>query len=75
MGHNGRKVTDDILAKKKQEVRYWESDYGAYKDEANEDFSVFSSYRGQNANMHAVEAMLWAFEATGDYAHKWKNNR
>ena len=35
------------------------------KNESNEDFSVVDQYRGQNANMHACEAALWAFEATG----------
>jgi len=60
-GHKTVEKVWDIM-----EEKYWESDHGAYKDEANEDFSVFSSYRGQNANMHAVEAMLWAFEATGE---------
>ena len=26
---------------------------------------MVDNYRGQNANMHACEAALWAFEATG----------
>lgn len=43
---------------------YWDEIHGLYRDEANADFSVFSPYRGQNANMHACEAMLWAYEAT-----------
>ena len=35
------------------------------KNEANEDFSIMDQYRGQNANMHACEAAIWAYEATG----------
>ena len=46
------------------EAHFWDSEFGLYADEANADFSVIDSYRGQNANMHSCEAMLWAFEAT-----------
>ncbi|QGG79607.1 AGE family epimerase/isomerase [Litorivicinus lipolyticus] len=45
---------------------FWQSDVGLYADEASAGFAVLSPYRGQNANMHACEAMLWAFEATGE---------
>lgn len=47
------------------ERRFWEPAHGLYADEATADWQV-SPYRGQNANMHACEAMLAAFEATGD---------
>ncbi|WP_298610958.1 AGE family epimerase/isomerase [uncultured Thiothrix sp.] len=43
---------------------YWDEAHGLYRDEANADFSVIAPYRGQNANMHACEALLWAYEAT-----------
>ena len=46
------------------ETHFWDDKFGLYADEANADFSVLDPYRGQNANMHACEAMLWAFEAT-----------
>ena len=36
-----------------------------FQNEANEDFTKMDNYRGQNANMHACEAAMWAFEATG----------
>ena len=48
------------------EAHFWDAEYGLYKDEASPDFAVVSPYRGQNANMHACEALLWAFEATGE---------
>ncbi|MEM0949366.1 MAG: AGE family epimerase/isomerase [Pseudomonadota bacterium] len=47
------------------ENRFWEDDAGLFADEWNRDWSPFSSYRGMNANMHGVEALLAAFEATG----------
>lgn len=47
------------------EARFWEPAHGLYADEATADWQL-SPYRGQNANMHACEAMLAAFEATGD---------
>jgi len=45
--------------------RFWSPDAGLYADEASADWSRLSPYRGQNANMHACEALLAAFEATG----------
>ena len=46
--------------------RFWEEDAGLLSDEANRDWTPFSTYRGMNANMHGVEAMLAAYEATSD---------
>ena len=48
------------------ETNFWDEEYGLYRDEANADFSVVDPYRGQNANMHSCEAILWAYEATGE---------
>jgi mannose/cellobiose epimerase-like protein (N-acyl-D-glucosamine 2-epimerase family) len=50
------------------EQRFWEPAYGLYADEATEDWSKTFDYRGQNANMHACEAFITAFEATKDVA-------
>ena len=47
------------------ESRFWESSAGLYADEATADWQL-SPYRGQNANMHSCEAMLAAFDATGE---------
>jgi sulfoquinovose isomerase len=49
--------------------RFWEDGPGLYRDEWNRDWTPFSIYRGMNANMHAVEALLSAFEATGEAVH------
>ena len=47
------------------EKYFWEPAALLYADEATPDWQV-SSYRGQNANMHACEAMLAVFDATGE---------
>lgn len=50
------------------ERRFREADTGLYADEAAPDWQL-SPYRGQNANMHACEAMLAAWHATGERRH------
>jgi len=47
------------------EARFWDADAGLYRDEADHDWR-FSDYRGQNANMHLCEALITAFEASGE---------
>ncbi|RJE88048.1 AGE family epimerase/isomerase [Paracoccus onubensis] len=47
---------------------YWDEDQGLFRDEFTRDWQVFSTYRGMNANMHGVEALLTAHEATGETA-------
>ena len=51
----------DILDK-----RFWEEQHGASAEEFAADWSPISSYRGQNSNMHLTEALMAAFEATGE---------
>ena len=46
--------------------KFWEDGPGLFADEFNRDWTPFSTYRGMNANMHATEALLTAFEATGE---------
>ncbi|WP_253949401.1 AGE family epimerase/isomerase [Mangrovicoccus sp. HB161399] len=48
------------------ETRFWDAAHGLYRDEFARDWQPFSEYRGMNANMHAVEAHLAAFETTGE---------
>ncbi|WP_242112704.1 AGE family epimerase/isomerase [Luteimonas aquatica] len=47
------------------ETRFWDAEAGLYRDEADAQWR-FSDYRGQNANMHMCEAMIAAFEASGE---------
>ncbi len=47
------------------ETRFWEDAHGAVSEEYAQDWSPISKYRGQNSNMHLTEALMAAFEATG----------
>src|SRR5262245_21755598 len=46
--------------------RFWDDHYGMVVEEFDESFSTADPYRGVNANMHTVEALLAAADATGD---------
>ncbi|MFC5474165.1 AGE family epimerase/isomerase [Paraherbaspirillum soli] len=50
---------------------FWSEADGLYADEATPQ-GVLSPYRGQNANMHSCEALIAAFEASGEqrYLHR-----
>ncbi|MEJ2633015.1 MAG: AGE family epimerase/isomerase [Acidihalobacter sp.] len=52
--------TRDLL-----ETRFWDADAGLYRDEADASW-CFTAYRGQNANMHMCEALLTAYETSGE---------
>jgi sulfoquinovose isomerase len=56
-------LIDDATAVLDQ--KFWEETPGLLADEWNRDWTPFSDYRGMNANMHGVEALLAAHEATG----------
>lgn len=58
--HHGIAETFELL-----ERHFWEPAHGLYADEATTDWHL-SGYRGQNANMHLCEALLAAFDATGE---------
>ncbi len=47
------------------ERHFWLPEHGLYADEATPDWQL-GPYRGQNANMHACEALLAVHAATGD---------
>jgi len=46
--------------------RFWEEAHGAVAEEFTRDWKAYDTYRGQNSNMHLTEALMAAFEATGD---------
>ena len=52
--------------------RFWDAKNGAATEEYNQDWSVFSNYRGQNSNMHLTESLMAAYEATGDATYLTK---
>jgi mannose/cellobiose epimerase-like protein (N-acyl-D-glucosamine 2-epimerase family) len=45
---------------------FWRANDELYVDEISPDMTVVDAYRGQNANMHTCEAMIAAYEATGE---------
>lgn len=45
---------------------FWQAEYGLYADKASPDWRSTATYRGQNANMHSCEAMIAAYQATGN---------
>ncbi len=45
---------------------FWDDEHGMVVEEFDEAFAVVDPYRGVNANMHTVEALLSAADATGD---------
>ncbi len=47
-------------------ARFWDDDHGMVVEEFDESFTRLDAYRGVNANMHTVEALLEAADATGD---------
>jgi mannose/cellobiose epimerase-like protein (N-acyl-D-glucosamine 2-epimerase family) len=47
-------------------TRFWDDEHGMVVEEWDESFSTLDDYRGVNANMHTVEALLAAADATGD---------
>jgi sulfoquinovose isomerase len=48
------------------ETHFWEQRHSAMAEEFARDWQPISGYRGQNSNMHSTEALMAAFEATGD---------
>ncbi|SDF66274.1 MULTISPECIES: AGE family epimerase/isomerase [unclassified Duganella] len=48
------------------EQHFWQAQHGLYADQASADWRTLQPYRGQNANMHACEAMIAAYEASGE---------
>ncbi|MDE1463865.1 AGE family epimerase/isomerase [Spartinivicinus poritis] len=48
------------------EQHFWDAHDQLYKDEASADWQAISPYRGQNANMHSCEALIAAYQATGE---------
>ena len=64
-GHgDARALLDDVA--EVLDTRFWEDGPGAMAEEFEPDWTPVPGYRGQNANMHMVEALMAAFEATGE---------
>ncbi len=61
-----RSLLDDALAV--LDARFWEPAAGMNADEWDRTWTTLDPYRGVNANMHTVEALLAAGDATGEVA-------
>jgi mannose/cellobiose epimerase-like protein (N-acyl-D-glucosamine 2-epimerase family) len=48
---------------------YWEPAQGLFVDSFEHDMTRPAQYRGQNANMHMCEALIAAYEFTGESCH------
>ena len=73
----GHPLADRVLADITEviETRFWEEAQGAVAEEFARDWTPVSGYRGQNSNMHMTEALMAAFEATGDADYLRKAQR
>ena len=69
----GRPRAGDLLSRALDvlDQRFWDEEAGALVDMWDRSWSQLEAYRGANANMHGVEAMLAATDATGDLI--WAN--
>lgn len=67
----GHPLADKMLADVTEiiDTRFWESAHGAIIEEFKPDWTPIAPYRGQNSNMHLTEALMAAFEATGEKAY------
>jgi mannose/cellobiose epimerase-like protein (N-acyl-D-glucosamine 2-epimerase family) len=64
----GHPDADRLLADISQVLdrHFWEEEYGAIREDFHPDWTPVENYRGQNSNMHLTEALMAAFEATGE---------
>ena len=66
----GRPGARELLARAVDTLvtRFWDDDHGMFIDRWDTGWHHPDDYRGMNANMHAVEAMLAAYDATAERA-------
>ncbi len=62
--HGSRELLTEALATWLR--RFWDDESGLSVDEWSADWSALDPYRGVNANMHAVEALLAVGDVTGE---------
>ncbi|WP_313612765.1 AGE family epimerase/isomerase [Agrobacterium sp.] len=73
----GHPLADAMLADVTEvlQSRFWEENHGAINEEFNRDWSPIEAYRGQNSNMHLTEALMAAYEVTGERSYLDKAER
>lgn len=64
----GLPQADELFARARQVMldRFWDDDAGMCVDSWDRSWTDLAGYRGINANMHSVEAMLATADVTGD---------
>lgn len=64
----GRPGGEELLAEALRvlDEHFWDERHGMVVEEWDESFTTLDGYRGLNANMHTVEALLAAYDVTGD---------
>jgi sulfoquinovose isomerase len=60
----GEELLDLALATELE--HFWDDEYGMVREQWDESFSTLDGYRGVNANMHTVEALLAAADVLDD---------
>lgn len=75
----GHPLADKMLADITDiiDTKFWDEAHGAIAEEFTPDWQPLDggNYRGQNSNMHLTEALMAAFEATGDAEYLRKAER
>ncbi|QQR41027.1 AGE family epimerase/isomerase [Devosia rhizoryzae] len=73
----GHPLADQVIADVTNiiDTRFWDDKVGAVRDEFGNDWRQISTYRGQNSNMHMTEALMAAYEATGNKRYLDKAKR
>ncbi len=69
----GRELLDDALDVLLQ--RFWEEQFGMVAEQWDQSWSILDGYRGVNANMHTVEALLSAADVLDDASLRAKAQR
>lgn len=73
-GHpEGKPLLDEALTV--FDDKFWDDAAGMTYDNWNTEFTVLDDYRGINANMHSVEALLAASDVTGDERYRVRAGR
>lgn len=73
----GHPLADAMIADVTEviENRFWDEARGATTEEYARNWAPISPYRGQNSNMHLTEALMAAYEATGNQNYLKKAGR
>jgi sulfoquinovose isomerase len=51
------------------ETRFWDDAFGAVREDFTREWTEIGAYRGQNSNMHMTEALMAAYDVTGERAY------